>query len=105
MAILVIFTGAGVEKSRYDALKKEVDWQQNPPAGLVFAAAGFDKMGVRVADVWESQQALDEFLNKRLLPAMKKLKVPAPQVEIFPVHDMNVYSGADQYKVKQAVRR
>lgn len=104
MAILVIFTGPGIDRMQYEALRKEVDWEHNPPAGVVVQAAGFDKKGIRVADVWESQHELDEFLTKRLMPAMKKLKIPAPLVETYPVHNLNTYSGVDQYKVKQPVR-
>jgi hypothetical protein len=104
MAILVIFTGLGVNKNQYEAARKEVDWEHRQPAGLVFAAAGFDQTGMRVVDIWESQQALDDFLNKRLMPAIKKLGIPAPDVEVYPLHNATAYSGVDQFKVKQSVR-
>lgn len=104
MAILVIFTGPGVDKSRYEELRKEVDWEHRPPAGVVFQAAGFDKTGIRVADVWESQQALDDFLNKRLLPALRKLKIPAPQVDIYPAYSLNAYPAVDRFKAEQFAR-
>ena len=104
MAILVIISGAGIDKNQYEAVRKEVDWEGRPPAGLLLAAAGFDQKGMRVADLWESQQALDQFLDKRLKPALQKLKVPAPQVDVYPVHNATAYSGIDQFKVKQAAR-
>lgn len=52
-----------------------------------------------VADVWESQQQLDEFVGKRLLPAMQKLNVPPPKVEVFQAHNINAYAGVDRYKL------
>ncbi len=69
MAILAIFTGKGITKSHYEALRREVNWVQRWPEGIIFHAAAFDTAGgIRVADVWESQAALDDFFNKRLLP-------------------------------------
>jgi hypothetical protein len=35
MAILAIFTGNNVTKQMYEALRKEVDWEHNHPAGSV----------------------------------------------------------------------
>lgn len=104
MAILVIWTGAGIDKSQYEAVRKEVGWERNPPQGVILQAAGFDQKGIHVADLWESQQALDNFVSQRLNPALKKLEVPTPQVEVYPVHNANAYPGVDQYKAKQSVR-
>ena len=67
MAILAIFTGKGITKSHYEALRREVDWVHRRPEGMIFHAAAFDTAGgIRVADVWESQAALDDFFDKRL---------------------------------------
>lgn len=104
MAILAIFTGQGIDKSQYEAVRKEVDWEHRQPAGVIFQAAGFDKKGIRVADVWESRQAFDDFLNKRLTPALQKLRIPTLQVEIYEVHNLTAYPGVDQFKLKNHVR-
>lgn len=102
MAILAIFTGKGITKKMYDALRPEANWERNHPAGGLFHASSFDDKGdLHVADVWESPEAMNEFVNTRLMPAMKKLNVPAPAVEVYPLHNMNVYPAADKYKVKQ----
>jgi hypothetical protein len=47
----------------YETLRKEVDWEHNHPAGVMFHAAGFDNSGnnVRVADIWESEEELKNF--------------------------------------------
>jgi hypothetical protein len=101
MAILVIFTGNNVTKQMYETLRKEVDWEHNHPAGVIFHAAGFDESGnnVRVADIWESQEDLHNFVSNRLMPVMQKGGVPAPKVEIFPINDVSAYPGIDRYKV------
>jgi hypothetical protein len=39
MAVLGIFTGQGFTKELYEELRKEVDWENNPPAGIILHAA------------------------------------------------------------------
>ena len=51
MAILVIFTGT-ISKAQYEALRKEVGWEKNQPAGGIFHAAAFDRLEVdRYGDI------------------------------------------------------
>ena len=100
MAILAIFTGNGVTKQMYDQLRKEVDWEHKHPTGIILHSAGFDDAGknLRVADIWESEQDLNSFVNSRLKPVMERLNIPMPKGEIYPVHNVNAYAGVDIYK-------
>ena len=102
MPILAIFTANGVNKQTYEALRKEVDWEHNHPAGLILHSAAFDNSGnnVRVADIWESEEQLNNFVSNRLMPVMQKGQVPAPRVEIFQINDVSAYSGIDKYRVR-----
>ena len=101
MAILAIFHGKGITKAMYDALRPEVNWEKNHPAGGLFHACGFDDQGdLHVADVWESPDAMKQFVESRLVPAMQKLKIPPPAVDVYPLHNMNVYPAADRYRLK-----
>lgn len=101
MAILAIYTGDGVTKQMYEQMRKEVDWEHKHPPGGIFHAASFDDSGnnIRVADIWESEQNLNDFVNSRLKPAMEKLNVPMPKVEIFSIHNVNAFQGVDKYRV------
>jgi len=100
MAVLAIFTGKGITKKMYEALRPEVNWEQNPPQGAVFHAASFDDKGdLHVCDVWESADVMNQFVNTKLLPAMKKLNVPAPSVNVYPVHNVNVYPAIDRFRL------
>ena len=100
MAIFAIFSGKGITKKMYESLRPEANWEKNPPSGGLFHACAFDEKGdLRVADVWESADAMNEFVSSRLMPAMKKLNIPAPSVEVFPLHNMNVYAAADGYRL------
>jgi hypothetical protein len=99
MAILAIFKGEGFTKEMYENLRQEVDWEHKNPAGAIFHAAGFDENGnAHVADIWESQEALDEFFKSRLVPAFRKLDIPAPKAEVFPAYNVFAYPQIDQYK-------
>jgi hypothetical protein len=102
MAILAIFTGNNITKQMYETLRKEVDWEHNHPGGLILHSAAFDNSGnnVRVADIWESEEELNNFVSSRLMPVMQKGGVPAPKVEIFQINDVSAYSGIDKYRVK-----
>lgn len=102
MPILAIFYGQGFTKDMYEALRKEVKWEQRLADGGVFHAAGFDKSGdIHVADVWESEEAMNNFVSNRLAPAFQKLNIPMPKVDIYPAHNINVHpKNADQYKLQ-----
>ena len=101
MAILAIFTGKGFTKEHYEGLRKEIKWEQNHPIGAIFHAASFDDKGdAHVADVWASPEEMNQFVNSRLMPAMKKLNIPPPTVEVFPAYNVNAYPAIDKYKLK-----
>lgn len=101
MPVLAIFTGQGINKGLYETLRKEINWERNIPKGIILHAASFDDSGnAHVADIWQSSEALNDFVNSRLMPAMKKHNVPAPKVEVYPTHNINAYQGIDQHKLK-----
>lgn len=99
MAILAIFTG-NINKSQYDALRKEVNWEKQQPQGGVFHAASFDDSGnIHVADIWESAEAMNSFVETRLAPAMQKLQITPPDVAVYPTHNINAYRSIEKYKI------
>ena len=101
MAILALITHPEITKSHYEAVRKEVKWESHFPEGAVLHVAGFgEKGGLHVVDVWESKDALDKFFKDRLGPALQKLKVPQPAVEVYPVHNANAFAAMDRFKVK-----
>lgn len=98
MAILAIFTGKGVTKEMYDQLRAEVDWEHQQPQGAISHTASFDEAGeAHVADVWNSPDELNVFVNTRLMPAFQKLNFPPPEVEVYPAHNINVFSSVRPY--------
>jgi hypothetical protein len=101
MAIHLFVRGDGLTKDIYENARKEVNWEGNPPPGLILHTVSFDNSGnLRVADIWESEDQWNNFLNTRLLPYMQKAKVPPLRTEIFPIHNINALPGLDNYKVR-----
>lgn len=100
MAILVIFTG-NTTKSQYEALRKEVNWERQHPKGGILHAASFDESGhIHVADVWESAETLNAFVEQRLVPAFTKLGLSPPEVAVYPIHNLNAYQAIDDFKMR-----
>lgn len=98
MAILAIFTGDGFTKKMYDDLIRVVGWKASHPIGGIVHIASFDEKGnAHVADVWESQEALDNFASSLLMPAMKKAKVPIPDMKVYQVHNIDAYRAIEKY--------
>lgn len=101
MAIHLFVRGDGLTKDIYENARKEVNWEGNPPPGLILHTVSFDNSGnLRVADIWESEDQWNNFLNTRLMPFMQKAKVPPLRTEIFPIHNINALPGLDSYKVR-----
>jgi hypothetical protein len=101
MAVLAIFTGVGITKEMYESLRPEVKWESRlAPGGLIHACGFDDKGDLHVADVWDSPEAMNDFVNSRLMPAMKKLGIPPPAVSVFPLHNANVYPAATRFLLK-----
>ncbi len=80
--------------------RKEVDWEHQQPDRIVLHAAAFDNSGsnFRVADIWESEEHLNNFVSSRLLLVMKKINMPMPGGD-FQIHNVNAHPGIDKYKV------
>ena len=100
MPILVLFTG-NITKDDYEAIRKEVHWEDQLPPGALFHTAAFDQNGhAHVADVWESEMQMNDFVQSRLIPAFQKMKVNPPNVEVFPTHNINAYEGLSRYTLR-----
>jgi hypothetical protein len=101
MAILAMFSGDGFTKQVYEELRKEVDWEHKHPKGVIFHAAGLDDSGnIRIADVWESEQDLNNFINSRIKPVMERINAPMPKGEIVSIHNVNAFQGVNTYSVR-----
>ena len=92
MAIIAMFTGKGFTKDMYEKLRQEVGWETEPIDGWIMHAVGFDESGeLHMINIWESTEKMKEGFVSRLMPVMQKIGIPEPRVEIYPVHNINVF--------------
>ena len=91
--IIAIFTGKGFTKDMYERLRQEVGWEADPPDGWIMHAVGFDESGeLHMTNIWESSEKMSEAFVSRLGPVMRKIGIPEPQVEVYPAHNVNVFT-------------
>lgn len=86
LAMLLEFPTATVEQ--YDAVVQDMNLGGKTYKGGVFHVAGpMEGGGIRIVDVWESQEAFDAFAQALLMPITQKHNLPPPNVTIWPVHN------------------
>ncbi len=68
---------------------------------MIFHAASFDDSGkFCAADVWESEDQWNNFLNTRLKPSFQKANASPPETQTFQIHKIDAFPGLDSYKVR-----
>ncbi|WJV44479.1 hypothetical protein [Streptomyces flavofungini] len=94
MAIIVTFEIPGVGQELYDACVSRLtdggefaSLADFPAPGLIAHAAGPVDGGWRVVDVWESEEALENF-SKILQPILADLGHAAGEPQIIPAHNV-----------------
>src|SRR5437870_12013728 len=77
----------GITPEQYDEVRNIVKWEQNAPKGGLFHVAYFDGGGLRVHDLWETSEDLQNFVDRRLMPGVLQTGVTSqPTVEVYPAH-------------------
>src|SRR5690348_6970418 len=87
MAIVVLQDFSGGTQEQYDQVLAQLNLGGHSPQGNLFHVAGMGEGGMRIVDVWESESALNVFLEV-LGPLTQGAGIAAPQVTIWPVHNM-----------------
>ena len=80
---------AGVTPEQYEEARGVVNWEGDVPDGAVLHVAGFDENGIRVTDVWESEEQFNRFVESRLMPGVQQIGIQGqPDVEFYPVQNV-----------------
>jgi len=92
--IMVTFNFQGAKSDQYDAIMDDL----NPSgilnnSGLLFHACAKSSNGLKVCDVWESEESFKKF-GETLIPLVKKHGVEAVPPEILPMHNMVTFLTA-----------
>lgn len=94
MAVVAVFQSADLTQAKYEETVRRLtggrsrletpgDW---PVEGLLAHVAGESPSGFRVVDVWESEEAFQQF-GEKLEPIMNDLGInEAP--EVYPLHTL-----------------
>ena len=98
MPVVLIHQGAGLTRESYEETVRKLtdgkgvhspaDW---PVEGLLTHTAGEADGGFRVVDVWESEEAMNDFRDNRLFPAIKAAvgELPSqPKIQVHEVYDL-----------------
>ncbi len=92
MKIIAIITGKGFTKDMYETLRQEVRWETEQIDGWIMHAVRFDESGdIHMINIWESTEKMSEAFVSRLMPVMKKIGIPEPQVKVYPAYNVNVF--------------
>jgi len=86
MAIGLMFTATGVTQAQYDQVRKELHPDNKMPAGMQYHAAGPSADGWRVVEVWDSQEAADDYFKTKLGAALEKANISV-RPDVFTVHN------------------
>jgi heme-degrading monooxygenase HmoA len=90
VAIMMILEWEGVSPDQYEQVNEAVGVvsEADMPDGLISHVAAIDERGEMViVDLWESEQALGSFVEKRLGPALAELGIPQAEPRIHPLHN------------------
>jgi hypothetical protein len=83
MAVVVEVVIPEISRDQYDALRTEVGWLEEPPAGGISHTVWWEGDDCHGLDVWEDDAAWAEFGQTRMGPAMAKLGIDAEVQTIF----------------------
>lgn len=89
MAILMMLDLDGATVEQYEQVNESmgIRGDEDAPDGLVSHVCAVGDSGLIIADVWESQEALDRFFESRLAGALQEAGVPPVPPRILRVHN------------------
>jgi hypothetical protein len=91
MAFAMFMRWSGITPDQYDAVMTRLELDANPAAGQILHTAEITDEGLRVFDVWQTEQAFHGFLEQRLMPIVEQLQLPGrPQIEAVPLYNIYV---------------
>jgi hypothetical protein len=86
MAIAIYFHPKSMNLEAYEAIQRKLDEAgAGSPAGQIHHSCFGEDGALMVYDIWESQEAFDEF-GKTLMPILGEVGVDPGQPAIMPVH-------------------
>jgi len=76
-----------VTAEQYDQVREVVGWERDVPPGALFHVAAFDAHGAHAADLWETAEEFQRFVDQRLMPGVAQVGLAGqPQIELIPAN-------------------
>jgi len=79
VAFIMDFDATGSDK--YDAVMEDMQLGGRVPEHALYHAAGATEAGWRVIDVWETDEAFEDFAVRKIRPLTQAHGIPAPRVQ------------------------
>jgi hypothetical protein len=91
VAVVMNMSWPAFSAADYDKAREAVGWERDaPPGGRNHVAWIEPGGGLRVVDVWESQEQFDQFANERLMPGLAQAGLldgkGEPEITFAPLH-------------------
>lgn len=90
MAVAVEMSFRGATMEQYDRIRQRMGLAPNgaTPPGALFHWVAPDGDGMRVVDVWESQEAYDQFAREKIGPYSAEVGITdPPEMRVYEVHN------------------
>jgi hypothetical protein len=86
VAIELVFKGATL--AQYDQVMKAMEIGDTAPEGALFHWVAATGDGIKVVDVWETQEQFDAFAGSQIMPNVQAAGIQsAPEVTVHELHN------------------
>jgi hypothetical protein len=89
MATVMVMKWPSISRDDYERAREAVNWEGDTPEGAIFHVSWFED-GLRVIDVWDSEDDFNRFANERLMPKLQELGIGSDQPDV-EFHDAHAY--------------
>ncbi len=89
MAIIVHIVYPGMTADQYDSVRAETGWLEEAPTGGLSHVTWWEGDNCHIIDAWESEEAVNAFVENRLGPSMAAVGVDIqPELTFHPAHEV-----------------
>jgi hypothetical protein len=98
MTVMAIYRSNEVDPETFNRYRAEVPIEP-APAGAIFHQVAFDKDGLLVIDVWETEAELRAFNAERVYPGLQRMGITPVEPEVLQVHALWAASDARRHNL------
>ncbi|HEY7380270.1 MAG TPA: hypothetical protein VH572_03600 [Gaiella sp.] len=89
MAVAVFMHFPGLAQAQYDGLMADLDLDADPAFGEILHVAAEAPDGINVCDLWQTREAADDFVERRLLPALEQRGLTVQvRIDVLPLRNV-----------------